>query len=114
MFLIPASAAPGPTLIRFANNGTVTHEVRLFRFKSGISDDSGRALLSLNRFADSLTDSTGATLIAAPHSTAVQEVFTTLRPREVYGLVCQLRDSAGAPRHDRLKEFAVLPVRDRK
>jgi len=114
MFLLPGSAAPGPTLIRFVNNGTKTHEVRLFRFKTEIGEDSARALLRLNRFADSLADSTGAALIAAAHSIATQQVLANLKPNEIYGLVCALRDSTNAPRHDRLKEFAVLPVRDRR
>lgn len=111
MFLAPGSAQPGATLIRFVNNGTKTHEVRLFRLKTEIGEDSARALLRLNAFADSLTDSTGATLIAAAHSIAAQQLLVNLKPNEIYGIVCQLRDSATAPRHDRLKEFAVLPVR---
>jgi hypothetical protein len=92
------------------NAGTVPHEVQIFRFRVGISPDSARALLVLEHFPDSLADSGGAVLIAAPGTTAPEEVYTNLEPGQVYALVCQFRDSAAAPRHDRLGMFATLRV----
>ena len=87
------------------------HEVQLFLFKPGISADSGRALLaSMDRVPDSLSDSSGAVLIAAPHMSAPEEVYIDLQRGRVYALVCQFRDSASAKRHDRLGMFGVLRV----
>lgn len=106
----PVSVPPGPTRFRFVNAGTVPHEVQIFRFKPGISPDSARALLALEHFPDSLADSGGAVLIAAPGTTAPEQVYADLEQGEVYALVCQFRDSAKAQRHDRLGMFATLRV----
>lgn len=113
-YLGPSWVAAGPTLFRFVNRGTRTHELRLFRFRRGISEDSGLALLVRGRLADSLVDAAVAVLTAPAQSTAAQEVLAYLKPGQLYGLMCQLRDSAGAPTHDRLGEFMVLPVRASK
>jgi hypothetical protein len=71
----PLSVPPGPTRFRLVNAGTVPHEVQLFRFRLGISPDSARSLLALEHFPDSLADSAGAVLIAAPGTTAPEEIY---------------------------------------
>jgi plastocyanin len=109
-FQAPATLAPGPARVRFVNAGTVPHEVQFFVFKAGLSPDSVRALLNLEHFPDSLADSAGAVLIAAPHTTTPEQVYVDLLPGRVYGLVCQFRDSAKAQRHDRMGMFGVLQV----
>jgi hypothetical protein len=110
-FQAPATIPPGPARFRLVNAGTVPHEVQLFVFKPGVSADSGRALLNrLDRVPDSLADSSGAVLIAAPHTTAPEELYVDLQPGRVYALLCQFRDSAKAQRHDRLGMFGVLQV----
>lgn len=106
----PVSVTPGPTRFRFVNAGTVPHEVQIFRFRVGISPDSARALLALEHFPDSLADSGGAVLIAAPGTTAPEQVYADLEQGQVYALVCQFRDSAKAQRHDRLGMFTTLRV----
>jgi hypothetical protein len=57
-----------------------------------------------------VADSGGAVLIAAPGTTAPEQVYADLEQGQVYALVCQFRDSATAPRHDRLGMFATLRV----
>lgn len=106
----PLSLPPGPTRFRLVNAGTVPHEVQIFRFRLGISPDSARSLLALEHFPDSLADSGGAVLIAAPGTTAPEEIYADLQQGQVYALVCQFRDSAAAPRHDRLGMFATVRV----
>ena len=98
------------TLFRLINTGTVTHEAQLYVFKAGISADSGRALLGAEHFPDSLADSSGAVLIAAAGATAPEQVYIDLQPGRLYALRCQFRDSATAPRHDRMGMFRVLQV----
>src|SRR4029077_14819850 len=106
---------PGPARLRLINAGTVPHEVQVFVFKPGISGDSGRALLNtMDRVPDSLADSSGAVLIAAPHTTAPEEVYVDLQPGRTYALLCQFRDTPKAQRHDRLGMFGVLQVAARK
>jgi hypothetical protein len=109
-FQAPATLPPGPAVFRLINLGSVPHEVQLFIFKPGIAADSGRALLRQGRVPDSLSDSSGAVLIAAPHTTAPEQVYIDLRPGRLYALVCEFRDSASAPRHSQLGMFGVLQV----
>ena len=110
-FQAPTTVAPGPSRLRFTNAGTVPHEVQVFVLKPGIAADSGRTLLNtMERVPDSLSDSSGAVLIAAPHATAPEEVYVDLQPGRAYALVCQFRDNPTAKRHDRLGMFAVLQV----
>src|SRR6267154_4763814 len=109
-FQAPATLPPGPAVFRLVNAGSVPHEVQVFLVKAGIGADSGRALLRQEHPPDSLADSSGAVLIAAPHTTAPELIYIDLQPGRLYALVCQFRDSAKAPRHDRLGMFAVLQV----
>lgn len=109
-FQAPASLPAGPTVFRLINLGSVPHEVQLFVFKPGIAADSGRALLRQGRVPDSLSDSSGAVLIAAPRTTAPEQVYIDLQPGRLYALVCEFRDSAKAPRHSQLGMFGVLQV----
>ncbi len=114
-FQAPRTLSPGPARLRLINAGTVPHEVQVFVFKPGISADSGRALLNtMDRVPDSLADSSGAVLIAAPHTTAPEEVYVDLQPGRAYALLCQFRDSAKAQRHDRLGMFGTVQVTSRK
>ena len=109
-FQAPATLPPGPAVFRLVNAGSVPHEVQLFLLKAGIGADSGRALLRQEHLPDSLADSSGAVLIAPPHTTAPELIYIDLQPGRLYALVCQFRDSAKAPRHDRMGMFAVLQV----
>jgi len=114
-FQAPGNIDPGPTRFRLSNAGTVPHEVQIFVFKPGISADSARGLLNtLERVPDSLSDSAGAVLIAAPHTTAPEEVYVDLQPGRVYALLCQFRDDSKAKRHDRLGMFGVVTVAARR
>jgi len=114
-FQAPSTVRPGPTRVRLINAGSVPHEVQVFVFKPGISADSGRALLNaMDRVPDSLSDSAGAVLIAAPHTTTPEEVYVDFQPGRAYALVCQFRDTPSAKRHDRLGMFGVLQVVTRK
>ena len=106
----PASLPAGRVIVRFINAGTVPHETQIFRFKRGISPDSGRALLRLSNFPDSLADAAGAVLIAAPRDTTPEQVALDLKSGELYGLVCQFRDGPGKPKHDALGMLAVMQV----
>lgn len=109
-FQAPDSLPAGPAVFRLTNHGTVVHEVQLFRFRRGIGADSGLRLLVTEGTPDSLYDASGAVLISAVGATAVQGVTADLQPGELWGLVCQFRDSAGAPKHDKLGMFKVLTV----
>lgn len=109
-FQAPDSVPAGPAAFTLTNRGSVVHEVQLFRFRRGIPADSGLKLLVTEGTPDSLYDASGAVLISAVGATAVQSVTVDLKAGELWGLVCQFRDSAGAPEHDKLGMFKVLTV----
>lgn len=109
-FQAPDSLPAGPAVFRLTNHGTVVHEVQLFRFRRGIAADSGLRLLAATGAPDSLFDASGAVLVSAVGATAIQGVTADLRPGELWALVCQFRDSAGTPQHDKLGMFKVLTV----
>lgn len=109
-FQAPDSVPAGHAVFTLTNRGTVAHEVQLFRFRRGVGADSGLKLLVTEGTPDSLYDASGAVLVAAVGATPVQEIAADLKDGELWGLVCQFRDSAGAPKHDKLGMFKVLTV----
>jgi hypothetical protein len=110
-FAAPKILSPGPTLFRLMNRGTVRHEVQLYRFTHSISADSGMRLLADSTAADSLFDSGGSVLIAAPGDTAPEAIYADLKIGETWILECAFRDSASAPRHNKMGMISVLEVR---
>src|SRR5258706_16096063 len=83
-FQAPATLPPGPAVFRLVNAGSVPHEVQLFLLKAGIGADSGRALMRQEHPPDSLADSSGADLIAAPHNTSPVLLYVDLQPALTY------------------------------
>ncbi len=109
-FTVPHALPPGPTAFRLINHGTVVHEVQLFRFAAGVSSDSALRLLGSGHIPDEAAELQGGVLIGAAGDTVRQRILDDLRSGAVYGLNCEFRDSAGAPKHSRLGMFAVFQV----
>jgi hypothetical protein len=109
-FSAPATLPAGPTLFRLINDGTVLHEVQLFRFRGGISADSAKALLSAGPLPQSAYDISGSVLITSPGTSSRERVLATLSPGDVYGLLCEFRDGDSLPRHSTMGMWAVLRV----
>ena len=107
----PRTLAPGRHLFRLVNRGNVPHEVQLYRFRLGVGPDSALRLLASESYPDSLIDPAGGSvLIAMPGQSAPELVYAELKPGETYALECAFRDSAAAPRHNRMGMFTVLEV----
>lgn len=109
-FQAPATASPGPTLVRLINRGTVPHEVQFYRFRHPVTPEAGLRILLDSTAADSLFDAGGSVLIAAPGDSAPEAIYADLKRGEVWAMVCGFRDSANAPRHFRLGMLGVLVV----
>ncbi len=109
-FTVPETLPPGLTAFRLINQGTVTHEVQLFRFATGISLDSARRILASGNIPDDAAEMQGGILVGAAGDTVRQRILDDLRSGSVYGLNCEFQDSAGAPQHSRLGMFAVFRV----
>ena len=108
---VPAVLSPGRTTFQFINAGTVTHEFQMFRFAPGISADSALRLLASDNIPDSAAELSGGVLVGTAGDTVRQEIIDSLRSGDVYGLLCEFRDSAGAPKHSTLGMYAVVRVR---
>jgi len=109
-FSAPATLPPGLTTFRLVNDGTVLHEVQLFRFHAGISADSAAALLAAGSIPDSAYDESGAVLITAPGTTAHEQVVIPLAKGQVYALLCEFRDADSLPQHSSMGMWATLRV----
>ena len=109
-FTLPRTLPPGPTAFQFINRGTVRHEFQIFRFSRGISPDSAGRMLATDNIPDTAAESQGGILVGMPGDTVRQQLLDTLRSGDVYGLLCEFRDSTNAPKHSHLGMFAVVRV----
>lgn len=110
-FTAPDSLPPGPTAFRLINQGTVLHEVQIWKFKPGIPADSAGRMLARGSVPDDATETSGGVIVASVGDTVRQQILDDLAPGAVYALVCEFRDSTGTPKHSSLGMFKVLTVR---
>jgi hypothetical protein len=110
-FQAARTLAPGPTLFQLVNRGSVNHEVQIYRFRAGISADSGLALLAHGQFPDSLSEPGGSVLVANAGTTASEQVYIDLKAGETYAFECAFRDTANAPRHNTMGMIATFEVK---
>lgn len=110
-FEFPTTISPGSTAFRLVNQGTVLHEVQLYRFRQGISRDSALRMLATDQIPDSAVDRDGGVLIAGPADSTVQELLAPLRHGDVYALECAFRNAPGQPKHRDLGMVAVFEVK---
>ncbi len=110
-FEFPATLPPGRTAFRLVNQGTVLHEVQLYRFRRGISRDSALRMLVTNQIPDSAVDVDGGVLIAGPADSTVQELLAPLRPGDVYALECAFRNAPNQPKHRDIGMVAAFEVK---
>ncbi len=109
-FTVPRTLPAGPTAFQLINHGTVRHEVQLFRFTRGISADSAGRMLAADSIPDAAAEMQGAVLVGMPGDTVRQQILDQLHRGDIYGLVCEFRDSTNAPKHSHLGMFAVIRV----
>ncbi len=110
-FAAPASLPAGETRFQLVNEGTVRHEVQLYRFKPGVTRDSALRMLATGNFVDSAIDIDGGVLIAGPGDSAVQELLAPLRTGDLYALECAFRNAPDQPAHRQLGMFSVFEVK---
>jgi hypothetical protein len=109
-FALPTTLPAGRTAFRLVNAGTVWHEVQIFRFRPGIDPTVAARLLAADSLPDAVRDSTGSVLIAGAGMGSNQEILTTLAPGELYGFLCEFRDSTAKSKHATLGMFALVHV----
>ena len=109
-FAFPPSVPAGIAAFRLVNEGTVRHELQLYRFTSGIPRDSASRMLTRDEIPDSAVDVDGGVLIAGPADSTRQELLVRLEKGDVYALECVFRNAPGQPRHRDLGMFAIFQV----
>jgi hypothetical protein len=109
-FKAPATVAPGMTKFRFINDGSVLHEVQLFRFKTGITPEDAAVFLKGASIPDSAYDISGGVLITEAATTSHEMLLLPLAHGEVYGLQCEFRDADSLPKHSTMGMWAVMRV----
>lgn len=110
-FGAPPSLPPGETFFQLVNEGTVRHEVQLYRFKPGVTRDSALHMLASDNLPDSAIDIDGGVLISGAKDSALQQLVAQLKPGEVYAFECAFRDGPDKPVHSRLGMFSVFEVK---
>ena len=109
-FGAPRTVPAGQTAFQLVNEGTVRHEVQLYRFRPGISGDSALHMIATNEIPDDAIDAGGGVLIIGPADSARQQLLLTLQPGEVYGLECAFRDGPDKPQHRDMGMYGVVTV----
>lgn len=107
---VPPVLHAGRVGFQFVNLGTVTHEFQIFRFTHGVSADSALRMLAADAIPDAAAERSGAILVGAAGDTVRQLLLDSLQVGDVYGLLCEFRDSAEAPKHSTLGMYAVVRV----
>ena len=104
------SLPAGATAFRLINQGSVNHEVQLYKFKAGLSADSALRLLATDKITEADIDPDGGVLIAAASDSTQQELLATLRSGEVYALECAFRNAPDQPKHRDLGMVSIFTV----
>ena len=101
-FQLPDSLAPGPTLLRFHNDGKVDHELGLALLKPGVTLARVLEVVKAGGSPDSLLEGIVGILIAAPGVTTVGALHVDFLPGRTYGLICNFQDGPDKPPHSGL------------
>lgn len=109
-FRVPATLPPGMTAFRLVNDGTVSHEVQLFRFRAGMTPELATSLLAHDSIPDPDADAWGSVLIASAGHAALERILVPLVRGELYGLMCEFRNADSLPRHAKMGMVALLRV----
>lgn len=110
-FGAPTALPAGETFFQLINEGTVVHEMQLYRFKRGVTRDSALRMLASDNIPDSVVDIDGGVLIAGPGDSAVQQLVAPLHAGDVYALECVFRNAEDQPRHNVLGMYSVFEVK---
>lgn len=112
----PDSARAGSTAFEFENHGAKDHELFVGLLRPGVQTADIVAAhqkgLGFRQLQNAYLDgAAGGMLFALPGTRSAATLVVPLAAGRSYILLCQLRDSVGAPQHAALGMFHVLRVR---
>ena len=109
-FRTPPTLPAGLTAFRLINEGTVKHEVQLFRLRAGMTMELAAKLVARDSIPDADGDPWGSVLIASPGHTALERVLVPLVRGELYAMICEFRNADSLPSHAKLGMVGLLRV----
>ena len=109
-FRVPQTAKPGPTVFVFSNEGSVVHEVQLFRISKEISADSIGRMLARDDVPEHVVDPEGGVLIGPPGARVKQQILVELRAGELYGLRCEFMTGPTGNTHSKMGMVSLIKV----
>ena len=109
-FRVPPTVKPGRTVFALSNEGTVLHEVQLFRISKEISADSIGRLLARDDVPEHVVDPEGGVLIGPPGARVKQQILVELRAGELYGLRCEFMTGPSGNTHSKMGMVSLIKV----
>jgi len=107
-FRAPASAAAGPTVFRFRNNGRQRHELNIFLLRRGATIDQFLKLQKAGESTQSVVEGGVGVLFAEPDASAPSALSVNLLAGREYGVICIFRDEKDKPRHYEMGMYSVI------
>ena len=105
---LPSHIAAGPTIFSFANHGKVNHEMSIGRLKPGATvEDVLKVSREGGRLRDIITRSVGI-LVAGGGKSPDGRLLVDLIPGETYVMLCNFKDTPGAPTHMTLGMYTTF------
>jgi len=109
-FKAPTELPAGRTTFHFENKGKVAHEFNVVLLKPGATIQQFMAAAYANTPLSPLVDSTVGVLFAGAQKRSSSALTTELLPGRTYAVRCIFKDSATAPRHERMGMFTAIHV----
>lgn len=109
-FKAPTELPPGRTSFHFDNEGKVAHEFNVVLLKPGATIQQFISAANAEKPLSSMVDSVVGVLFAGPHKRSSSALSTELLPGRIYAVRCIFKDSATAPRPQRLGMFTAIHV----
>ncbi len=110
-FRVADTVPAGEVDLQMTNSGKQRHEVAIGRLKAGMTPEIFFAQYLQDQDVDSLYDDDGAILVTYGGDHNDFTIRVDFLAGRSYVLVCELRDSAEAPRHAKMGMFKGIVVR---
>ena len=109
-FKAPAELPAGRTTFHFENKGKLAHEFNVVLLKPGATIQQFMAAANANTSLSPMIDSTVGVLFAGAQKRSSSALTTELLSGRTYAVRCIFKDSATAPRHERMGMFTTIHI----
>lgn len=109
-FKVPTTMPPGPTTLRFRNDGKHRHELNIVQLKAGASLKQFIDAANADKPLSPMIERVVGVLFAEPGERSPAALSVNLAPGSVYAIQCIFKDSSKAPAHRALGMFSSFGV----